>query len=91
MQLAGKLYQSETPQKSAGQELVPQAVVTGSSISVHTLVPLQVRLVQSSLVHVIAVPEQIPKLQVSPQVQLSPSLQSAEILHSQVPPEFVQM
>jgi hypothetical protein len=71
--------------------VVPQDVVTGSSTSVHVLVPLQVRLVQSSLVHVIAVPEQIPKLQVSPQVQSSLSLQSAESLHSQVPPSFVQM
>jgi hypothetical protein len=71
--------------------LVPQDVVTGSFTSVHVLVPLQVRLIQSSLVHVIAVPEQMPKLQVSPQVQSSLSSQSAEILHSQVPPAFVQM
>jgi hypothetical protein len=71
--------------------LVPQAVVASSCTSVHVLVPLQVRVVQSSLVHVIAVPEQVPKLQVSPHVQLSPSLQSAVSLHSQVPPALVQM
>jgi len=71
--------------------LVPQDVVTGSCTSVHVLVPLQVRLVQSSPVHVIAVPEQMPKLQVSPQVQSSLSSQSAASLHSHVPPAFVQM
>ena len=85
------MYQSEGPQKSAGQEVVPQDVEAGSFTSVQVLVPLQVRVVQSSLVHVIAVPEQMSKLQVSPQVQLSPSLQSAESLHSQVPAAFVQM
>jgi hypothetical protein len=71
--------------------VVPQDVVTGSSTSVHVLVPLQVRIVQASLVHVIAVPEQMPKLQVSPQVQSLLSLQSAEILHCHMPPSLVQM
>ncbi len=65
--------------------------MTGSSTSVHVLVPLQARVVQSSLVHVIAVPEQVPEPHVSPHVQSFPSLQVAEILHSHVPPAFVQM
>ena len=71
--------------------MAPQDVVTGSSTSVHVLVPLHVRLVQSSLVHVTVVPEQIPEPQVSPHVQLSPSLQVAEKRHSHVPPALVQM
>jgi hypothetical protein len=43
--------------------VLSQTVVTGRSISVQDMVPLQLRSMQSSSTQVIAVPEQVPESQ----------------------------
>jgi hypothetical protein len=50
------------------------------SVTAHDAVPLQVRVVHASLVHVMALPAQAPAAQLSPYVHGSPSLQPAPSL-----------
>jgi len=84
------LYQTPTPQLSAGHVVVPHVVDDESAVSSHALVPSQSLRRHAVSVHVMSIPAQPPLPHASPYEHKSRSSQPGLVRHCQTPPVFVQ-